>query len=366
MKRVFCLIIAVAITLSLSSCSIGNSDKSGNSAIAGTSSNKSDIKNDYTEDNYLYFGTYPQERVVDDELLSSLNAQDLNWQSYGYYSGTGEEGSMAPGDIMQYANVTYKKKEYRAVHITKARPVYVYENDDGEQSKFGYYYNTTYWFEYSPIKWKILDSTSGLVVSENVLDSQPFNNTVYGDFPNYYSDSAETIYANNYSSSSLRQWLTNETNAASFYNIAFSDKEKAIISNTELDNSAYDEQYSIYNSETTTDKIFLLSYADVLNSAYGFDPSVNIDPTHNISSSRYAKGTEYAKSQGLWVNRGIGSEDSDSIGMCIWLLRTPGKNSGCCAVHNTGSLMNGTNTYDTKYGIRPALKIDFSSSLIGK
>lgn len=65
----------------------------------------------------IELGSYPQQRVTDEALLSALDSQEKDWISYNYYSGTDGEsaGSMESGDWMKYADFTYDGIKYRAV-----------------------------------------------------------------------------------------------------------------------------------------------------------------------------------------------------------------------------------------------------------
>ncbi len=55
------------------------------------------------------FGSYPQTKVEDAQLLLKLNSCELNWISYDYYSGTGKwyDGKMESSDFMKYADVDF-------------------------------------------------------------------------------------------------------------------------------------------------------------------------------------------------------------------------------------------------------------------
>ena len=220
------------------------------------------------------FGSYPQTEVKDEDLTAALNAQALDWKSYGYYSGTDgiENGQMAASDYMQYCDVTQGGQKYRGVRFSLYRPEQtgeMAETDENisdqynsisnshnipEQYHNGYRTDTTYWFRYEPLQWRVLDLSTGLAMCETVIDSQPYNNYSLDEKGISYGDAGKTYYANNYAESSMRQWLNND-----FYNTAFTNAQKSKIVETTIDNSAYDPSYSVYDSASTTDKVFLLS-----------------------------------------------------------------------------------------------------------
>lgn len=236
----------------------------------------------------IEFGSYPQTRVTDSATLTALNALSKTWISYGYYSGTGEFGTMTQSDYMKYADVTYSGNKYRAVTFSAYRPYYTFGTSSSTyQDDNGYSTNTVYWFKYEPIEWRVLDPATELVLCETIIDSQAYSDTMYGSDP-YYNNSAKTIYATDYETSSIRAWLNDD-----FYNTAFSAAQQANILSVNRENTAYIS--TSYNSNNTTDKVFMLSWNEAQNTAYGFTSNISQTPT------RYAQGSDYAKSQGLYV-----------------------------------------------------------------
>ncbi len=316
----------------------------------------------YSVGDIIYFGSYPQSDVTS-SLGSVLNSQSGTWKSYNYYSGTGSSfnGQMTAGDYMQYCDITYNSNKYRGVTFETYRPYYTGYKTSASASTYqddnGYYTGTTYWFKYEPLEWRVLDPSTGLVVCETIIDSQPFNNYMISNgtdghgYNAYWGDSAQTYYASDYANSSIRKWLTED-----FYATAFTSAQQSEIKTTILNNDGYytltgETGYEEYDSASTNDKIFLLSYDEVLNSSYGFSSS---DSTND--SARQAKGSDYAKCQGLYVSN---SYD----GCSYWLLRSPGGSSGgTCGVINGGCVDGNNDTSGTNYGVRPALKLQNLSS----
>ena len=297
------------------------------------------------------FGSYPQSKVTDSSLVSALDGVSKNWVSYGYYSGTGSfSDTMVQGDWMKYADFTYNGTKYRAVTFSQYRPYFTSDSSSASntyQDDNGYTPNNIYFFKYEPLKWRVLDPSTGLVLCESIIDSQAYSNTIYsyGMDPYhiesaYWNDAEHTHYANDYATSSIRAWLNDD-----FYNTAFSSSQKASILTSELDNKAYSTSYSECDSETTYDKVFLLSWSEMQNTAYGFPANTS------SSSARQAKGTDYAKCQGLGVN--------SSNECSVQRLRSAGSRSrDACSVISDGAL-----DYDLWHvggasnGVRPALKI---------
>lgn len=309
----------------------------------------------YAVGDIIEFGGYPQSQVTDTDVVSQLDAlvENAEWISYNYYSGDGNYGSMQPGDWMNYCDIELNDTIYRGVRFTRYRPNYTYDSNTGSstdtyQDDNGYNTDTTYWFKWESLVWRILDPAAGLVLCENIIDSQAYSNTIYSLSSNYYNEPTGSVYANDYESSSIRQWLIND-----FYNTAFSASEQANIAFTPLDNNAYETSYSQYNSNPTNDKIFLLSWNDVLSTSYGFNSNYR-----KYDTARRAEGSDYAKCQGLWVSTYLSYKGNSD-----WRLRSAGYNSyGACFVSSNGTLSSAGSVYRTCYGVRPALK--FSSGII--
>ena len=165
----------------------------------------------FTIDNmtYVYYGTYPQTVVDDSSLISSLNSL-TSTNANGYYEFEGEE----------YAKVV--------AHPYATGHKFINGSTISGQ---------TYYFKVEPIKWRVLEEADGTytLLSEYIIDGQAFytsfNNRTIGD---------QTIYANNYEHSTIREWLNN-----AFYNKAFSTPEKVSILTTLVDNSASTDRKSV-------------------------------------------------------------------------------------------------------------------------
>ena len=314
---------------------------------------------EYAQGDLVEFGWYPQSRVTDPDLIASLTAaltgDDLISYGYyaGYYSGTvsSTDGQMLPSDYMLYCDVLLGGVKYRWVWFSQYRPYYTGNTSSADytyQDDNGYENGTPYWFRFEPLQWRVLDPAAGLVMCETIIDSQPYNNYILFsgvyEYNNtvYWGDAGRTHYANNYAESSLRQWLNND-----FYNTAFSPLQQDIIKSATLDNSAYSAYYSAYDSASTTDKVFLLSYSDARNTSYGFASDTD----------RKAQGSDYAKCQGLYVYK--------SNKCSYWWLRSAGENCyrACIVKYDgwvSGSFYSVNGTY---IGIRPAFKLNLTSEI---
>lgn len=195
----------------------------------------------------------------------------------------------------------------------------VYEQDDDRENGV------------ERIEWIVLavENDKALLLSEKILDSKGYNNE-------YAKVTWETC--------SLRAWLNDD-----FYNNSFSDAEKAIILLNDLDNeSTYPSK--VDGGNDTQDKIFLLSYKEVTNPAYGFNSDSSFkDPL------RMAAGTAFAISEGLFVFPDW--KENEDLGFNYWWLRSNGADQGHASiVRRDGSIFKKSYYVNYSYiGVRPAV-----------
>lgn len=284
------------------------------------------------------FGSYPQSLVTDTLLIDKLNNQTINWYYYDYYS-SGKKSL-----YMQYADVTLGNEKYRAVTFSRYRPTKTdraSERSSSYQDDNGYLANNVYWFKYEKVKWEVLDPDTGLVISQNVIDSQPYVNNVYVYQGSAYSDNKHTKLAETYNTSYIREWLN-----TTFWNTAFSNTEKNLV-------NSYYISYCLPTqaSESINDKVGLLSRYDVSNADYGFKEDYTL-PDEN----RLTKASEYAYCQGL---------ESNDNGYPSWRLLGGyfvDKIDSCANIGTQEGSLNGVVIYDyTSIGIRPCIKLDLNS-----
>ncbi len=183
-----------------------------------------------------------------------------------------------------------------------------------------------------PIAWHVLAVENGkaLLFADKILDSKSYHNIEFEDVT--------------WETCTLRAWLNNE-----FYNAAFSATEKAEIITTRTINEG-NPNYVAEGGNDTDDKVFLLSYSEVTNPAYGFSPEET-----TVDAARCAQCTEFAKSNGLWV-----SDNVSYFGNGHWWSRSTGVlESDACLVRYDGYITS-SSVCTTGIGVRPAIwiKID--------
>lgn len=289
------------------------------------------------------FGSYPQSVVEDEAILTALNAHEANWIDFGFRNG----GTMAEDDKLEYFDVDYNGSKYRAIKFTEvsAYSAQCIQVDD----RFDI--DSVYWFKYEPVRWRVLDPSTGLVLSELCIDSQPFSRECYISYGNVYindPNSEPPHYASDYGTSTVRRWLID-----AFYNTIFTPEQQAEIADTVVElGSDYDpEHYTL----STTDKVFLPSKTDLKNPAYGFQEGLASDP------GRITQNTDYARALGSWQCKG-----KSYSGNANWLLRSasmsynPYYDRSCLYIHSDGT-ENRCFVHDAVYGVRPAMRLNLNS-----
>ena len=242
------------------------------------------------EGDYIYFGEYPQTIKSADVTVGDVADED------GYYLGSDGE---------RYAKVV--ADPYGSG----------YTFSDGSSVTDG----ATYYFKVEPIRWRILseDGGSAFILADGILANKAYDAS-----------------SNNYKNSDIRAWLNGE-----FLNAAFGEVAQSLIETTEVDNSAYSAGYSSnqYACENTFDKVFLLSYREATDSAYGFASSSTYDTARRMTVSDYALSTGGASAS--------------------WWLRSPYYNLSSRAryVGSDGYASYISGVHIGNYGVVPALNI---------
>ena len=156
--------------------------------------------------------------------------------------------------------------------------------------------------------WRVLDD-SGFLFSEDLLETKAYHDTLSGI---------------TWENCTLRSYLNGQT----FLNSNFTGTEQDAIKDTSVTNDS-NPDYSTAGGNNTTDKLFLLSLAEVRNTDYGF-------------------GSDATRAASSW-----------------WWLRSPGCFGDFAAcVYNDGSVGSiGYRVYDVTGSVRPALNLNLSSVL---
>ncbi len=321
----------------------------------------------YDVGDVIEYGTYPQSLVTDAALLAVLPTLPGTWNTYEYEgTATNSEGYTYPVAFtgMQYIDVVYRNVKYRGVKIDDYRPFTVPQGQsEGSTQEQNGYTVGTYWFRYDPLRWRVLDPETGLVMSDTIIDSQPFTQYMDPNAAYYYSSMGEYGlhygYLQNGSVSgvfaSITDWLNED-----FLSVAFSPaQQENILSDTQVNDywligngtvSQDGNGYHKYDATATEGKIFLPAWDEVSDAAAGFNADGNA-----ADAARTLGGSDYAKAQGLEV---FGDGET-----ARWLLRTMSRyfNARCASqIDETGMGIAHPRTDDrySRYGICPMMRME--------
>ena len=306
----------------------------------------------YNTGDIVEFGSYPQSRITDAVMIEQFQQDEANaasnsatkweWKSFNYSSGSGEryDGAMQSGNYMTYCDFTRGTNKYRAVKIQSFRPYYVgYTAGNNKLTTYqddnGYEMGQVYYFRYDPLRWRVINGDTGLIMCESIIDAQPYQSVVYENEGIYYTSTSMTNAANDYQHTSIHKWIIRD-----FFETAFTKSEQKSIPTALI---------TFNDGSTASERVFLLSTTDVTNSNYGFgDAGVN-------DGARKAGGTDYARCQGLFK-----STDSRNGGLAPWWLRdSAAETNKATCVSYTGKVENESSTVDLNYvGVRPACYVN--------
>ena len=346
----------------------------------------------------VFLGTYPQSEVkASDPVYAKLQAA-TNWNICG---DTVIEGTRYRR--IKQSDATGCTMDLEVWHYDEETDEYYPETVEPGIGPDGYSHwedNDTYhYFRFDPIRWRVLntDGNQALLLSDIALDARATD--IYMWTRPADPEDVLTIDGVRYQcidstwdNCELRSWLNSydashnyyKVNCSgsgekSFYNVAFSDSEKSAILTTSLENEG--GRTSWHNSTTyeytvggrnTEDKIFLLSYDDVLRK-YGFSASDEV-----ADEARRCNLSDYTISMGLYGEADDGKISRDKWSV-QWGLRTVTdgvsfhygsdhygaiKKNGERYIYrnNDGSVYNYGDWVGRFQGVRPAMMLDLSSS----
>lgn len=231
-------------------------------------------------------------------IAPAFDISSLSVKASGYYAGQ----HIYFGEYPQSAEVT------DLLITTRVRQTSPDKNNNRTYNGKKYRIINDKVYEILPIEWRVLDVSSDgvLLISEKILENRQWNSS-------YTSIT--------YAESTIREWLN-----TTFYNTAFTASERAKINSTRLKNDS---------GANTTDKVFLLSDDEVLNTKY-----------FKNKSDRIAYLTAYAGSGSSWW----------------WLRSQSGYSNYADYVIYDGYVYN-YYSVDSSEGIRPALILNLNSSI---
>lgn len=220
-----------------------------------------------TSGTYVYFGDYPQTIKDPKVLIDKTTTKTMGGMTY--YKGS---------DDFWYAEcyenaVGKNRRAYSNKEIAKIRSE-----------------NSIQYFKVEPIKWRVLtdsfdhDLNSATSAKKLLLAEKVLNSGIKYDLDGFSNNGGggNNGKANSYISSYVRKYLNGlaETNFddynvenKGFLQSAFSASAQDLIAVTTVDNSnaSFEYEWNAAVTDNTDDKIFLLSYKDLVNENFGFN-----------------------------------------------------------------------------------------------
>ncbi len=282
------------------------------------------VVNDVTNVQTVTYGAYAQTVVTDQTVIDQLAV--AQWDGNRTFIG---------------------ETVYEKVTATPYREGACFA--DGTEIEVG----KEYYFTVMPIEWYVLSkSGSSVLMAKNILDVSAFSTNTETD--------NEGNYPNNWEYSTLRNYVN-----TTFANTAFGAMEFAAISTTKVVSKYPQSFYQAHASaiNDTNDKVFALSYAEVVNTDNGFTAN-----GEDYDCLRMAKVTDYAKAKGAWfyiANATEGNADYERDmtwnGNGDYWLRTVGWEIGNAGiVRYTGSVGAEYKYVNiTEVGVRPAITLGY-------
>jgi len=299
---------------------------------------------------YVEFGQYPSRRLSDRKVLGELKAAIANEEIAadpvtGYYTFKNSIYAKAVADLYSkpFDKDGKKNNAYYPLYFSDGTLI-----DEGEE----------YFFIVEPIKWRVLsgDPTKNedvVLLSESVLTAYYFK-----EDGTTVSAGGQNIYGGNWAYSDIRTFLNED-----FYGKAFKSGEAGFIQTTTVDYSkdTVNKQYKNEkwaNGTSCEDKVYLLSYADLTNTVYGWS-----DSSKDENALRVGKNTDYSKTMGAYSclnqKESGNSLSKDEYDFAVWWLRSSSDFPDRASVVTGPGAIGSVTVTSIFVGVRPAITVRF-------
>lgn len=300
----------------------------------------------------IYFGSYPQTEIVDKAETSGIYGK--LWEEKGDYEvdPTTYEKLKNETNWNDSGDAIIEGKKYRRISRTDIKVVHGYSWDN----TILYHY-----FRYDKIKWRVLNANENKVflLADKILDSQPYNDSD-NDIPVaiIWADSTIRSWLNGYSA--IVNAKGEDYSNRNFIKNAFSTIERNSILTITVKNDNNIEK-NTEGGYDTKDQIFLLSQSELYTDTakqYGF-----VSRGEKNDNARRSKSTVFSKAMGVYVCGVFNTDGNYCLGNDDWWLRSPGATTNyACYTHYSGEVTTGFFVTLKDTGVRPAMKVDLSSS----
>ena len=339
MKRILAVLLIICISAGICSCRGENTAEYELSRPYVTADESLPGKSRTVWD-CVYFGTYPTAEVTDGEFTAV------------------DEYAVKEGDIIEdkslYARLS--KAEWENDETVIDGNQYRRLKGDKEKNRTQHYvWNGEYhYFKYMPIKWRVMEIKDDIItlMCDKQIECERYNKSAKNVC---WENCTLRSFLNGYSAeSNIEKIDFSEKSQDSFYNTAFSEKEKSVIIKDTVKNPN-NYYFGTPCGSDTKDYVFILDEEEVFDAGKsavcsGFASSDGTDDT-----ARRFQPTMYAMARGAWY-----SPSESTLGNGFWLLRTSGYTpSNVNYICDFGAVYNrGTYVTVNDAGILPVIRVD--------
>jgi len=320
---------------------------------------------DSNDNNYVFFGSYPQSEVKDTTLLDSLNGiigtARPNNSNFNGWTAQENYANAEKTNIIFHKDVMFEGNEYRAIYFKKYRPMTAalpssdVSTSSSYQDDNGYLINTVYWFKFEPIRWQILGEVDNKLTlfsdvildsRENTLGSWPSDRRPTNASDRFYQNIDSGNWGLHYSTSRL--WYA-DTFLYEAFNVCQNVYYMLSVSVVDDDEAnVIPKHYAIVDIARGC-KVYHLSREE-LDGSITMRSSLATSHKTKFTAEMRKKGyTDYAKAMGLHVEK-------DSLTASYWTRsHGEGTNSNQRVDANGEFVYEAQNTWNTSIGIAPAI-----------
>lgn len=203
----------------------------------------------------------------------------------------------------------------------------------------------------TPIKWRVLsvDGDDAFLLADKNLDVHSYNYSESGNHSVTWEICTMRSWLNGYGAGENVESVDYSENC--FLKNAFSEEERQAITTANVVNKD-NPDYGTEGGNDTQDKVYLLSYEELTNPAYGF-----VSSTTEATRTRWAYNTAYTAAGGE-----IKGDMQDTDRYEYWWSRSPGKQSlNAVLVFADGKITDIYGVCYTTVAVRPVLHLNLAA-----